>query len=157
MFQKIELHNGGLLMEINKVSLMEAYMIETLRSNGLTDQEILTQIEKKDISPWENLHTKFDFNDLIKLAEQNHKEFEAIILNGYQVKFVTFNGLKTLLKLKFNLLEEQDYQLTEKGITDLKITGKQLTKIKQVLSENWVIEGMPSETSDHKAVKIELA
>lgn len=141
-------------MGVNKISLMEAYMIETLRLNGVKDQEIVTQIEKKDVSPWEIFHSKFDFNELVKLAEQDQARFQSVILDGYKIKFVTLNGLKTLLKLKFSIIEDQDYRLTEKGITDLKVSEDQLAKINHMLSGNWVIQ--ETATDNAKGIKIEL-
>lgn len=33
-----------------KISLMEAYMIETLRVNGITNEEIIAGVKAKDVS-----------------------------------------------------------------------------------------------------------
>ncbi|ASN03587.1 hypothetical protein [Virgibacillus necropolis] len=144
-------------MEINKISLMEAYMLETLRSNGVSDQELINQIAKSDASPWQALSSQFDFNQLIKIAEQDPNAFKSIVLDGYKVKFVTFKGIQTLLKLKFNKLQGHDYQLTEKSITDLKISEKQLFQLRQILSKNWIIhETSPENSNLSKEIRIEL-
>lgn len=133
-------------------------MLETLRSNGLSNQEILTQIEQRSISQLEALNAKFDFNDLVKLANQNKDAFKSIVLNGYEVKFVTFKGMQRLLLLKFNKVEEQDYRLLDKGITGLWLDLSQLSNLKQMLSQNWVVHEEPSKDSDHlsKEIRIEL-
>jgi hypothetical protein len=133
-------------------------MIETIRSKGVSDQELLMQIETKDVSPWREFNPDFDFFELVTLAEQDPDQFKAIILEGYKVKFVTIYGLKNFLKLKFDKIEEQDYQLTEKGITNLQVDHQQLSKIQQFLSNNWTIQEIASEKSDpsHKVIKIEL-
>ena len=82
-------------MEINKITLMDAYLIETLRSNGVSNDELLNQIGQQDISPWEKVKPNFDFTGLIKLYEQDPKAFASILSDGYTVKFITMNGLKT--------------------------------------------------------------
>ena len=64
---------GGLTVEINKISLPVAYMIETLRNNGISDQELLHQIGKRDVAPWDRLNSRFDFNELVKFADQDSR------------------------------------------------------------------------------------
>ena len=144
-------------MELNKISLPIAYMIETIRSNGVSDQEMLTQIKTGDVSPWREFNSNFDFNELVTLAEKDPSQFASIILDGYGAKFLTLPGLKNLLRLKFDIIESRDYQLTEKGITDLKVENQQLAKIKLFISKNWTIQELTSEDSDqYKVIKIEL-
>ncbi|MBS4202437.1 hypothetical protein KHA93_22805 [Bacillus sp. FJAT-49732] len=126
-------------METIKISLPTAFMLETLRANGVTDEQILKQINKKDVSPWQKIDTTFDFQELVNLATNSEKDFESIITDGYSVKFMTINGLKNLLRLKFNKIQDQDYQQTEKGITDLILTEQELATIKQMLSKNCIL------------------
>lgn len=133
-------------------------MLETIRSNGVSNKEILTQIEQRNVSQWKALNANFDFNDLVKLANQNKDAFKSIVLNGYEVKFVTFKGVQRLLQLKFNKVEEQDYRLIDKGIAGLRLDASQLFKLKQMLSQNWVVHEKPSKDSDYlsKEIRIEL-
>lgn len=144
-------------MTMNKVTLREAYMIETLRSNGISDGEILTQVQTGETDDWSIFNPDFEFHGLVELNEKDPEAFQSIIKNGYKVKFVTFKGVRTLLKLKFGFEEEQHYELTDKGITGLQVTDAQLAQIRQVLSTNWSIGELSSETSDQKTIKIELA
>ncbi|MCG3421209.1 hypothetical protein ACTWPF_15270 [Oceanobacillus sp. M65] len=127
-------------MELHKISLMDAYMIETLRSNGISDKEILTQIEQGKTEAWQELNRNFDFQELVKFAEKDMEGFKRILSQGYRVKFVTFNGLKNLLRLRFGKERETDYELTETGIRNLNLNSEQLVDLKQVLSGNWVVE-----------------
>lgn len=143
-------------METKKASLMEAYMIETLRSNGVSDEEILIQVQKGEVGGWAAIRPKFDFLELVELNKQDPEVFQSIIREGYQVKFVTFNGLKNLLKFKFGFVEGQHYQLTDKGIAGLQVTAAQLAGIHQFLSQNWLIEAHSSEVPNEKTIKIEL-
>lgn len=115
-------------------------MIETLRSNGISDKEILTQIEQGKTEAWQELNRNFDFQELVKFAEKDMEGFKRILSQGYRVKFVTFNGLKNLLRLRFGKERETDYELTETGIRNLNLNSEQLVDLKQVLSGNWVVE-----------------
>lgn len=132
-------------------------MIETLRSNGVSNEEILTQVEKKDVSGWAAYHEKFPFKELIQLNEQDPETFQSIINEGYQVKFITSKGLKNLLKFKFGFEENEHYQPTDSGLTGLHVTDSQLSDIRQLLSINWVIEELPADATSEKVIKIELA
>ncbi|WP_156289475.1 hypothetical protein [Oceanobacillus salinisoli] len=138
-------------MEIPKISLMEAYMIETLRSKGVTDQEL---IEGEDISAWNRLHESFDFQDLLRLREKDPIAFQTMVEEGYQVKFVTFNGLKNLLKLKFNKMDEVDYQTTESGIRGLYLNTEERHQLTSLLSKNWTVH--EEELGDKPILHIEL-
>ncbi|MBS4220645.1 hypothetical protein KHA96_20315 [Bacillus sp. FJAT-49711] len=126
-------------METIKISLPTAFMLETLRANGVTGDQILKQINKNDISPWRKMDETFDFTELVKLANTNEKDFESIIKNGYSIKFMTINGLKNLLRLKFNKIQDQDYVQSEKGILDLALNEQELATMKQMLSKNCTI------------------
>ena len=145
-------------MEVNKISLPVAYMIEIVRSHGVSDEEFLVRIESGDVSPWREFHAEFDFNELVALSEKDPAQFRSIILDGYEVKYVSIYGLKNLLKFKLDKLEERDYHLTEKGITDLKVDDQQLAIIRQFLPANWTIQEIAFENRDHsdKKIKIEL-
>ncbi|MER2090838.1 MAG: hypothetical protein ABS920_13950, partial [Sporosarcina sp.] len=127
--------------ENNRITLMDAYMIETIRGNGISDAELLSRIEQKDISPWKNVKPTFDFNELVKLYDQNPSTFTSILSDGYTVKFITMKGLQNLLKMKFDKIQNRDYQLTDNGISHLKIESESESypALKQMLSSNWVI------------------
>ncbi|MFD1849797.1 hypothetical protein [Oceanobacillus bengalensis] len=141
-------------MEVNKISLMDAYLIETLRTNGVSNQEILAQVETGDVKAWQEFNEKFDYTALLELAKQDAVAFRSIISDGYNIKFVTFNGLKNLLKFRFGKEKEKDYQLTETGIHQLTLNEQQLATLKQMLSRNWMIE--ETVTANRTIVNIEL-
>ncbi|OCA88033.1 hypothetical protein A8F94_09420 [Bacillus sp. FJAT-27225] len=138
-------------MELQKISLMDAYMIETLKSKGVTNQELL---EAKDSKAWNHIHESFDFTNLLSLREKDPAAFQTIVEDGYQVKFVTFNGLKNLLKLKFNKVDEVDYQTTERGIRGLHLHPEERKQLTSLLSKNWTIQ--EEEVNGNSVLQIEL-
>lgn len=127
-------------MGVYKISLMDAYLIETLRRNGINNKEILSELKAGNVEKWQSLHESFDFHELLKLANKDFEQFREIINHGYQIKFITFNGLKNLLRIRFNKKPDKDYVLQEKGIQNLVLNQKELQSVKQMLSKNWVLE-----------------
>ncbi|MFC2948012.1 hypothetical protein [Virgibacillus sediminis] len=138
-------------MGLEKISLMDAYMIETLKRKGVTDQELL---EGTDVEAWNRLHDSFDFRNLLHLREKDPLGFQRIVEEGYQVKFVTFNGLKNLLKLKFDKTEEVDYQTTDRGIKGLVLDEEERKQLTGLLSKNWIVH--EEEAGDKVFLHIEL-
>ncbi|MFS0861974.1 hypothetical protein [Fredinandcohnia sp. 179-A 10B2 NHS] len=139
-------------MDLQKVTLPTAYMLETLRSMGKSNEEILEKVKDGDVSSWNELDSHFDFTQLIELAKDNGSAFESIVRDGYQVKFVTVRGVENLLRLKFDKVVDRDFTSTEKGITGLELTSEQLSTFSKLLSSNWHIE-----KTDNQKIKIELA
>ncbi|GGP09247.1 hypothetical protein [Oceanobacillus neutriphilus] len=123
-----------------KISQMEAYMIETLRTNGITNEEIIHDVKEKDVSKWKQINEKFDFEQLIVLAEKDFSAFEQVINEGYAVKFVTVGGLERLLRLKFQKEAGEDYQKLETGAKGLKLDEASFRDLEQMLSLNWKVE-----------------
>ena len=124
-------------MILNHISLMDAYLIETIRSNGISNDELIQKTLNKDQNAWKEILPKLNFERLVEIAE-DEEIFKSIIEDGYKIKFVTMNGLKNLLKLKFQI-DESKYHQIENGLLDLDINEDQLAGIKQFLSDNWQI------------------
>lgn len=134
-------------MENNKISMMDAFLIETLRSNRVSNDDILTKLEQNDLRTWENEYPNNRFSALITLFKEDKTKFKSILLDGYSVKFITMNGLKNLLKLKYDKIAERDYQLHENGMDFLDVDEQQLSSLKQLLSINWIIQEQPRENN----------
>lgn len=143
-------------MSVNSITLMEAYLIEHLRNNGMSDEEILNKVKEKDVDSLQKIKPNLDFNGLIELYGQDEQAFESIMSDGYRVKFLTFNGLKNLLNIKFKKVEEEDYQLLEKGITGLYVTEDELNAIRIILSNNWKVQEEETDQDGQRKVSIVL-
>lgn len=123
-----------------KISQMEAYMIETLRANGIINEEIIQAVKEKDVSSWKQIHEEFDFEQLITLAEKDFTAFEKVIKEGYTIKFVTVGGLEKLLRLRFGKEPNEDYQKYQTGVKGVALDGSSLQELKQMLSLNWKVD-----------------
>lgn len=136
-------------METPEITLSEAYMIENLRKQNVPDEAIIN-IKDQDINSWNDLDERFDFIELKQLAEANKNKFTSIILEGYQVKFLTLNGLINLVQLKFNKERDVDFIVHDDGISNLVLDESDHPKIKQFLSQNWKMV----EENSHLAIRL---
>ncbi len=118
---------------------MEAYLIETARKAGVSNEEILSKAERDDLSSLNKLHKSFDFTELSSLANKGNI-FKAVLEEGYKIKFLTFPGLVNLLKLKFNKIEGEDFIIEEFSIKELQLTRVEIENLKTLISTNWKVE-----------------
>lgn len=119
-----------------KITLMEAYLIEHLRQANIADDIIKERVKAKEAASFAYVHDTFDFTLLHELAD----EIDAILDEGYEVRFLTFKGLYSLLELKFNKEKDVDYDVEEFTISRLQLTEAEITTLKQLVSANWEIE-----------------
>lgn len=134
-----------------KLSLMEAYMVESLRGKGVSNEEIITLVEQKDADRLKEMEPRFDYGELVEAAHKDLEAFRSALFDGYEVKFVTFNGLKNLLRMRFGKEEARDYTVSETGIQGLRFELHELDQLNDLLSSNWRV------TSDGSgAVAVEL-
>ena len=124
---------------VHKITLMEAYLIETARKAGVSNEEMLSKAERDDLSSLNKLHKSFDFTELSSLANKGNI-FKAVLEEGYKIKFLTFPGLVNLLKLKFNKIEGEDFIIEEFSIKKLQLTRVEIENLKTLISTNWKVE-----------------
>ena len=104
---------------MESITLMEAYAIETLRGNGVDNDTIIKNIKNNDLEDFKKIKENMDFDALVDLSKQ--ADFDSIVKDGYKVKFLTFNGLKNLIKMKFGKFADEDYQVDEFTISGLEL------------------------------------
>ncbi|WP_424237482.1 hypothetical protein [Bhargavaea ginsengi] len=138
-------------MTKSKLTLMEAYMVESLRCKGMSIEEIITLVEQEDADRLKEIEPRFDYSVLVKAARKDLAAFRSALSDGYEVKFVTFNGLKNLLRMRIGKEEESDYAVTETGINGLRLQPHELEQLNDMLSSNWLVINDGS-----GAIKVEL-
>ncbi|WP_298470931.1 hypothetical protein [uncultured Psychrobacillus sp.] len=139
-------------MKYIKLSMMEAVLLESLRSNGVSNQELLNNLDGRS---WEETFST-EYEALLNIYSQDKQQFIELLENGYSVKFITFNGLKNLLKMKFNKLEEQDYKIVDNTFELLELNPQQLSTLRQLLSINWTVEEHEREGLDTDSILVKL-
>lgn len=118
------------------ISLMEAYLIESLRPNYSYEQ-VAAQLENKDLSLFEEMQS--DFSLLQQLYDTDKALFREAYTTSYQVKFLTINGLKNILRMRFGI-DESQYELQEFGAYHVPANVETEKEIAALVSSNWKIE-----------------
>ncbi|MBP0724966.1 hypothetical protein J5Y03_07155 [Bacillus sp. RG28] len=127
-------------MEKVKVTINIAIMIEELRKQGVSTDEILSLLHKGDPKNFDEYGKGFpDWESFIGFYEKNQEHAVKAIEEGYCLTFLTKGSLQTLLRIKFDLQPESDYQVHEKYLDEIKMTTENFTLLKSLLAPNWVI------------------
>lgn len=126
-------------MSKEAITLKEAYVIENLRKQDVTNEKLL-EILNETIEDWDGLIEEDDFDILKSLAKEDSEKYTSVIQAGYRVKFLTLNGLINLVQLKFNKEKDLDFTVHDDGISNLKLDENRHSEITEFLSQNWKVK-----------------
>lgn len=122
------------------ISMMEAYTIELLKNHPYTFEQIKHFIENDELHLLTNSYD-IDTDSLRILLKENAKEMEQAFAGNYEVKFVTMNGLNNLLRMRFQISDDQYELLAEgNGLHFLQVDSITEQQIRGMLSSNWKVE-----------------
>ena len=110
--------------------MMEAYAIEALKKDGYT-YDTLTQAF--------NTNGPEQVQRLKSLYEKNEGLLKQAFNGQYKVSFVTINGLKNLLNIRFNI-DPESYRIEANGLYDIKMNKTIEKEIADFISPNWTIK-----------------
>jgi hypothetical protein len=133
-------------------------MFEMIRNAGLSNEEIISLIEKGD----SKLLKKFgdetlDWQTLIEYYQKNKLKCQQALIDGYEITFLTKGALKSLLKIKYNLCEGKDFLDAGDYLDKVKLSDLDLQSLKFILSKNWtIVEKKGCSYENHHVIKIEL-
>lgn len=88
-----------------------------------------------------SFNESFDFTPLHELADQ----MESILQTSYEIKFLTFNGLVNLLRIKFQKEKGVHYNVDNYIITNLTMSNRECQELQQLLASNWIITNKENE------------
>jgi|SRR5690625_2129294 len=121
---------------VHKITLMEAYLIETLLKKDIPKEVIITTIQNERAEDFQHLHDQFDFTELYQIVDI----LEPILEEGYQIKFLTLPGLINMLQLKLKKEENVDYNRDGNVISKLKLDEREKEILQTFLSPNWTMK-----------------
>lgn len=124
---------------ITAITLMEAYLLETPLSKGMSKQELISLIEQGNSEKLNSFDDTFDYANLINAYEKSPSTIKNAINSGYTIKFISINGINRIIQLKFGLKEGIDYELRLDKVIGIPLTKEELSTFKQILSPQWHI------------------
>lgn len=122
------------------ISMMDAYTIELLKTHPYTFKQVKHYIENDELYLLTDTYD-IDTDSLKILLNENAEEMEQAFKGNYEVKFVTINGLKNLLRMRFQISDDQYELLPEgNGLQSLQVDPITEQQIRGMLSSNWKVE-----------------
>ncbi|WP_374720848.1 hypothetical protein [Peribacillus tepidiphilus] len=136
-----------------KISVHLALLIESVRANGIDQEEMLHLLEKRDYSRFQEvLEGLSDWEELGEFYHNDPSTCKRAILEGYQVKFLTKGGLKSFLKVKYHLEAGKDFEEAESALHGIHLLSADLETLRSALSINWTI--VEEDFDEEKAVHV---
>lgn len=130
---------------MHKINLMDAYVIETLRSHGISNQKILEAAENNKTESFHSVKDGMDYSLLDRLHEEG--KLQSILEDGYQVTFLTSNGLKNLIRMKYGRTAGEDFSFEDFTVEGLQISDDETAELEALLSQNWILKRSESGVS----------
>ena len=122
------------------ISMMEAYTIELLKTHPYTFEQVKHFIENDELHLLTDTYN-IDPDSLKTLLNEKAEEMEQAFAGNYKVKFVTINGLKNLLRMRFQISDNQYELLPEgNGLQSLQVDPITEQQIRGMLSSNWKVK-----------------
>ncbi len=121
------------------ISMMEAYGIELLKANGITYEQVAHQFSKNNTALL--IEEDFDFAVLKALFDADQQAFEQAYAGNYSVKFLTINGLRNILRMRFGI-QVDAYETLEagNGLSGVPATAETEQQLRKFVSSNWKVE-----------------
>ncbi|MDH6429486.1 MULTISPECIES: hypothetical protein [Paenibacillus] len=127
-----------------KLSQWDALLVESLRSLGWSDEDILRKVAEGDL-PVDESEYQFDYKQLTTLQSEQPELFGQAVKTGYQIKYNTIRGIRSWIWVALG--KEAALELEEgKEAAEVALTLAEKERLASVLSFGWQIE------SDTKAV-----
>ncbi|WP_088070961.1 hypothetical protein [Gottfriedia luciferensis] len=139
------------------IAINYAIMIERLRNAGVGNSQIIDALKEENYEFLNQFGKGMpDWETLINLYKKNEEDFNKIVNEGYQIKFLTKGSLMTLLRLKFDIEVETDYVDMGTAIEGIQLSNEAINIIKNTLAANWKLTTYVDEADQLSKVRIEL-
>jgi hypothetical protein len=139
------------------IGINYAIMIERVRSAGVENNQLIQLLKDENIEFLSKIGNGLpDWETLINLFKSNIEDFKKILEDGYQIKFLTKGSLMTLLRLKYGIEVEKDYEDKGTAIEGILLAEKAIEELKNTLAINWKLISYIDEKDQTAKVRIEL-
>lgn len=127
-----------------KLSQWDALLLESLRSHGWSDEELLHRVTGGDL-PADESKYEFDYGQLAALADEQPELFRRAVLDGYQIKYNTIRGIRSWIDVALGI--EAKLELAEgHEAVEAELTETEYNRLQGVLSYGWqIIGGSPAD------------
>lgn len=121
-----------------KLSQWDALQIESLRSLGWSDEEIVRSVERGTGLPKDDSPFHFNYEELALFAQKEPDIFKAAVRDGYQIKYNTVRGIRSWIWVAFGFEPELVLEEGQEAVL-AELTASQLERLQEILSFGWRI------------------
>ncbi|MFC4303192.1 hypothetical protein [Cohnella boryungensis] len=120
-----------------KLSQWDALMLESLRSLGWSDDQLIERVRAGEL-PADESDFHFKYETLAEYAAAEPDTFEAAVKNGYQIKYNTVRGIRSWILVRFG---REPGLLLEEGQEAVRVSlsAEEKALLTSVLSFGWTL------------------
>ncbi|AIQ27070.1 MULTISPECIES: hypothetical protein [Paenibacillus] len=122
-----------------KLSQWDALLVESLRSLGWSDEELLRRVAEGDL-PADESEYEFDYGQLSTLAGEQPKLFRQAVTEGYQIKYNTIRGIRSWIAVALRTQPKLELEEGREAVEAV-LSESQKQRLEDVLSFGWQITG----------------
>lgn len=139
------------------IGINYAIMIERVRNAGVENNQFIQVLQEENIEFLSKIGNGMpDWETLTNLFKSNVDDFKKILEDGYQIKFLTKGSLMTLLRLKYGIEVEKDYEDKGTAIEGILLAEEAIEELKNTLANNWKLIPYVDKKDQLTKVRIEL-
>ncbi len=144
---------------ISRLPMPAGLRIELSRAAGLDNETLFRALKEKDVKVLQPAGEDLDWEYMFSYAEQHEEEVKAAIYHGYEFKFLTINGLRNYLKIRFGFEDGHDFEINEEGIVSLEMSAEDVKELEGALPGHWILSTLdvPEEKDNRRKIQIKPA
>lgn len=121
-----------------KLSQWDALLLESLRSLGWSDEELLFKVAAGDL-PVDESEYHFEYKHLTALQAEQPEQFEKAVRNGYQIKYNTIRGVSSWIWIALGKKAVLELEESKEAV-EATLTVAEKNRLESILSFGWQIE-----------------
>lgn len=144
-------------MEKVKLALNYALMIEMMKAKGFDNPTIVDLLNEGNEEKLESIGEGIpSWKTMVDFYQGNKEKCQQAITSGYEFSFMTKGSLKSLLAIKFGMMEGEDFVDRGEFLDQVSITSENLQVLQDMIAKNWTIVQEDTIGRDKHLLKIEL-
>ena len=146
------------MITIIKIALNYALMLEIIRESGRSNDEIIELLDQENSQLFNVFGEGIpDWQTLIDYYKKNQEIIKGMLYKEYEITFLTKGALKSLLRIKYRLAENIDFQDNGEILDNIRISSEHLDSLRIVIAKNWTIHEINKEEKKNlQTIRIEL-
>lgn len=136
-----------------KLSQWDALLLESLRSQGWSNEELLHRVTGGDV-PVDESKYEFDYGQLAALANEQPELFRRAVLDGYQIKYNTIRGIRSWIDVALGIEAKLELEEGQEAV-EAELTETEHSRLEDVLSYGWGVTEVSAGDGSNGTYRIE--